>query len=280
MTSHDAVAFVRRVLKEKRVGHTGTLDPAAAGVLPICVGVATRLAEYLQAGEKEYLTEAVFGAETDSGDLLGDTVATGEIRHLNLEVLQAASAKFLGEIEQTPPMHSAIKVDGKKLYEIAREGGEVEIPVRQVTIREFELYGWESGHVPSVKGRVVCSGGTYIRSLVRDLGQAAGSRATMSFLVRSRSGRFRLEDAVTVEEFAANPTLMSVEDAALSSFETVLEDAGMVAEMSLGRKVPWEPQVSPIGENPILVLDREKATYVLASYAGGWLAPSKVLRAD
>src|SRR5690606_23904687 len=116
---------------------TGTLDPAAAGVLPICVGVATRLAEYLQAGEKEYIAEAIFGTETDSGDLLGAPVATGETSSLNLPDLQQAAKKFLGDIEQTPPMHSAIKVDGKKLYEIARAGGEVEIPVRQVTISEM-----------------------------------------------------------------------------------------------------------------------------------------------
>jgi tRNA pseudouridine55 synthase len=213
MTSHDAVAFVRRVLKNKRVGHTGTLDPAAAGVLPICVGQATRLAEYLQAGTKEYLAEATFGFETDTLDAVGQTIREAETSQINLEILRAALDGFRGEITQTPPLFSAIKQDGKKLYEIARAGGQTEIKSRKVTISKLEVTRFTEGEHPRAMLHIECSGGTYIRSLVRDLAIALGSAATMTFLVRSRSGGFVLDEAVSCEEFAANPTLIPFQEA-------------------------------------------------------------------
>jgi len=212
MTSHDAVAFVRRVLKEKRVGHTGTLDPAAAGVLPICVGQATRLVEDLQAGTKRYIAEATFGRETDSGDLLGEVVRESDASTLQLEDLRAAMDAFRGEIEQTPPLHSAIKVGGVKLYDLARSGQSVEIPTRRVTISHLHLSRWQGGENPRAMLDIECSGGTYIRSLVRDIGRAANSAATMSFLVRNRSGFFSLGNAVSPEEFEAEPKLVSLRE--------------------------------------------------------------------
>ncbi len=213
MTSHDAVAFVRRVLKEKRVGHTGTLDPAAAGVLPICVGQATRLVEDLQAGTKRYLAEATFGRETDSGDLLGQVVRQSDASGLQLEALRAVLDRFRGEIEQTPPLHSAIKVGGQKLYDLARSGQTIEIPTRRVTISHLYISRWQGGHTPRAMLDIECSGGTYIRSLVRDIGREAGFAATMSFLLRSRSGFFGLKDAVSSEEFEAEPKLVPLREA-------------------------------------------------------------------
>jgi tRNA pseudouridine55 synthase len=147
MTSHDAVAFVRRVLKNKRVGHTGTLDPAAAGVLPICVGQATRLVENLQAGTKEYLAEATFGFETDTLDAVGEVVRECDASNLDLETLRSAMNAFRGEITQTPPLHSAIKVDGQKLYDLARAGRTIEIPTRRVTISKLLVEKWLPANV-------------------------------------------------------------------------------------------------------------------------------------
>lgn len=206
MSSHDAVAAVRRSLGEKRVGHTGTLDPAAAGVLPICVGQATRLVEYLQAGTKEYRAEIVFGQTTDSGDLLGTVVEQMDTASLKEGQITAVLPQFVGQVTQVPPLHSAIKVDGKRLYEVAREGGTASIPTRQVHITSLQLLGFapaSPGHPARALIHVVCSGGTYIRSLVRDLALAAGSLGTMSFLVRTRSGSFQVQDAVPVEQIKA-----------------------------------------------------------------------------
>lgn len=212
MTSHDAVAFVRRVLKNKRVGHTGTLDPAAAGVLPICVGQATRLVEYLQAGTKEYIAEATFGYETDTLDAVGQTIREAPTAQINLEALRKALDGFRGEINQTPPLYSALKKDGQKLYEIARAGGELEIESRKVTISNLEVTRFFEGERPRAMIHIQCSGGTYIRSLVRDIGKALGSAATMTFLVRTRSGEFSSEQALSCEEFAAEPTLVPFEE--------------------------------------------------------------------
>ncbi len=206
MTSHDVVAFVRRQLGTKRVGHTGTLDPAAAGVLPVCVGQATRLVEYLQSGTKEYIAEATFGYETDTGDVVGQTVAEGDASPVTLEAVGAALDGFRGTITQTPPMHSAIKVGGKKLYDLARAGdSSVEIPTREVTISELKVsHFFPDEKQPRAILHIECSGGTYIRSLVRDIGRTVGCHATMSFLVRTRSGEFSLNHASTLEAIGAS----------------------------------------------------------------------------
>ena len=241
MTSHDAVAFVRRVLKEKRVGHTGTLDPGAAGVLPICVGQATRLVEDLQAGTKRYLAEATFGQETDSGDLLGEVVRTTDASALQLESLREVLGRFRGEIEQTPPLHSAIKVGGQKLYDLARSGQTVEIPTRRVIVSHLHVTRWQDGVNPRAMLDIECSGGTYIRSLVRDIGRELLSAATMSFLLRSRSGLFSVEDAVTPEEFEAAPQLLSLRGILqqLASFAHTSDE--LVLALWQGKQVEMPP---------------------------------------
>ncbi len=243
MTSHDAVAFVRRVLQEKRVGHTGTLDPAAAGVLPICVGQATRLVEYLQAGTKEYIAEMTFGHETDTLDAVGQTIREAPTSQVNLETLRAALDGFRGEITQTPPLYSAIKKDGQKLYEIARAGGEIEIPTRQVTISRLFMSRFIEGEKPRAMLEIQCSGGTYIRSLVRDIGNALGSAATMTFLVRNRSGRFQLREAISCEEFAQNPRLIELETILDSLVMSVIMNDAQTLALSQGKQINSPPEL-------------------------------------
>lgn len=210
MTSHDVVALVRRVAGLKRVGHTGTLDPAAAGVLPICLGQATRLVEYLQAGTKEYIAEATFGYETDTLDALGQVISEGATAGVHLESVRAALDNFRGDIEQMPPLYSAIKKEGKKLYELARAGVDVEdvaIEARPVHISRLFVTRFQAATAttpPRAMVHIECSGGTYIRSLVRDIGRGLGCGATMTFLVRGRSGAFLLNEAWTLEQIAGN----------------------------------------------------------------------------
>ncbi|BCM90226.1 tRNA pseudouridine synthase B [Abditibacteriota bacterium] len=257
MTSHDAVAFVRRVLKEKRVGHTGTLDPAAAGVLPICVGQATRLVEDLQAGTKRYIAEAQFGRETDSGDLLGHTVRECDASTLQLEEVRTALDGFRGEIEQTPPLHSAIKVGGQKLYDLARQGKEIEIPTRRVTISHLHISRWQEGDSPRAMLDIECSGGTYIRSLVRDIGRSVGNAATMSFLLRNRSGFFSLADAVSPEEFEREPKLVSLREALDWLALWTVQNDEMAFALWQGKRVA--PENSPLSLTPRKDREEEQA---------------------
>ena len=268
MTSHDAVAFVRRVLGLKKVGHTGTLDPAAAGVLPICVGQATRLAEYLQAGTKEYIAEATFGRQTDSGDLLGETIHEADFSHVNLETLREVLDQFRGEICQTPPLHSAIKVGGKKLYEIARAGEEIEIPTRQVTISRLLITRWQA---PRATIEIECSGGTYIRSLVRDISLALNSAATMTFLVRTRSGGFLLDDAVSCEAFAAKPELMPMAEVLGWCARSVVIDDAAVKAMSEGRAARLVGEM----EETIVVGNAAQTLFAFARRDGELFRPEK-----
>jgi tRNA pseudouridine55 synthase len=239
MTSHDVVSFVRRALGTKRVGHTGTLDPAAAGVLPVCIGQATRLVEYLQSGTKRYIAEATFGFETDTCDAVGQVVSEGDVSAVNLEALSGVLDSFRGPITQTPPLHSAIKVGGKKLYELARAGEtEVEIPTREVLVSQLLVTRFIEEDVrPRAMLEVECSGGTYIRSLVRDIGRGLGCGATMTFLVRTRSGSFTLEEASTLETFAKNPSsaIIPITEVLAWCADAVIEDDAAAHELGQGR---------------------------------------------
>jgi tRNA pseudouridine55 synthase len=247
LTSHDVVSCVRRALQTKRVGHTGTLDPAAAGVLPVCVGQATRLVEYLQAGTKEYIAEATFGFETDSGDGVGEVVAQSDASQISIAELRAALDDFRGEITQTPPIFSAIKQGGKKLYELARDGAdesEIEIPTRQVVISQLQLTHFfdEQKNAPRAMLHIECSGGTYIRSLVRDIGRALGTHATMTFLVRTRSGAFAMEHARTLEEISTlkESALVPMPGVLpLCAAQTIISDAAARA-FSQGKTAPLD----------------------------------------
>ena len=195
-TSSDVVAKLRGILHERRIGHSGTLDPMATGLLVVFVGRATRAVEFAEAQEKQYLAGLRLGLVTDTQDTTGTRIG-GEGREVTDEELSAALDRFRGEIQQIPPMYSAIKIGGKKLYEIARRGVEVERKARAVTISELELLDRE-GEECSL--RVTCSKGTYIRTLCHDIGQVLGCGGCMSSLRRSRAGIFSLADAHSLEE--------------------------------------------------------------------------------
>ncbi|MHB9145920.1 MAG: tRNA pseudouridine(55) synthase TruB [Symbiobacteriia bacterium] len=202
-TSHDVVAIVRRLTGQRRAGHTGTLDPAAAGVLVVCLGAATRAVEYLLAQDKEYRAEVTFGLATDTLDGMGQPVAEAPADGLTAGDVEAVLARFRGNIQQVPPVVSAIKVGGQRLYDLARQGREVQPEPRRVTISHLELVDFQPGMRPRAIIDVACSKGTYIRSLARDLGEAVGLPAFLSFLLRRRAGSFRLEDCLSLEELAA-----------------------------------------------------------------------------
>jgi tRNA pseudouridine55 synthase len=198
-TSHDMVARVRRGTREKKVGHAGTLDPMATGVLVLCLGPATRLSEYVMQSPKIYRARVRFGIETDTYDADGQIVAENPDQ-VTREAVEAALGAFRGEIEQVPPMYSAIKQQGKKLYELARAGQEVERAARTVTISRLDLTGWDP---PYADLEIACSPGTYIRSLAFDLGRAVGVGAHLSALERAASGSFTAEEAVRWPDFEA-----------------------------------------------------------------------------
>jgi tRNA pseudouridine55 synthase len=210
-TSHDVVARVRRILKEKRVGHTGTLDPFATGVLVTLVGRATRLAQFLSGAEKEYEANIRLGYATDTGDMTGarrvDASVAVDCATLVRAQIEEAFARLRGEIEQTPPMYSAKKVGGKKLYELARRGEEIERKAVRVRISVFEILDREDGAffthnedgTCDVRARVVCSAGTYVRVLAESVGAALGTGAHLAALRRTRAGEFRIESAVALE---------------------------------------------------------------------------------
>lgn len=202
MTSHDVVDVLRRLAGVRRIGHTGTLDPGACGVLVLCVGRATRIAEFLTGQDKGYRAEFTFGVETDSGDAYGEVLSELEAAGLRKDELEAALAEFTGEIEQVPPMVSAVKVGGRRLYEHARRGESVEIPARRIKVTEFRLIRFSPGTRPRALVHVECSKGTYVRALARDLGARLGVGAHASFVLRTHAGALALEDSLTLEEIS------------------------------------------------------------------------------
>ncbi len=207
MTSHDVVSVLRRVTKIKQIGHTGTLDPFAEGVLPICIGKATRLIEYLQ-DDKEYLATVQFGAATNTFDLDGEKVFTSD-KKVSRDDIKEGLKSFEGEISQLPPIFSAIKVKGKKLYEYARKGEEVEIQPRKVVIENIELKNFDE-ELQQAQILLKCSKGTYIRSIANDLGKNLGCGGYLIKLIRTQAGKFRVEnsvqlDGIDVESNVINP---------------------------------------------------------------------------
>lgn len=196
LTSHDVVAKLRRVIKVKQIGHTGTLDPFATGVLPVCIGKATRLIEYLE-DDKEYLATVQFGKNTDTYDLDGEVAETFE-KKVNQDDVEGILDKFRGEIMQLPPIYSAIKVNGKKLYEYARKGEDVNIEPRKVFISKLELVEFDA-ETQSAKLLVSCSKGTYIRSIAYDIGKELQCGGYLTALERTKAGMFLVKDSVPLD---------------------------------------------------------------------------------
>lgn len=195
-TSHDVVAKMRGILRQKKIGHTGTLDPDATGVLPVCLGKATKLCDVIADWDKTYETELLLGRETDTEDISGTILKESEVT-VNEETIQQIIFSFIGDYMQVPPMYSAKKIKGKKLYELAREGIVIERPPCAVNISSIEI---KEISLPFVRFLVSCSKGTYIRSLCRDIGEKAGCGGCMSSLIRTRVSAFSIEDAITLEQ--------------------------------------------------------------------------------
>jgi tRNA pseudouridine55 synthase len=198
-TSHDCVAIVRRILRTKRVGHGGTLDPAATGVLPIAVGKATRLLQFMPP-QKEYRAWIRLGVQTTTDDLEGEVIRTCDASTLTVDNVAPLLKQFIGKVTQIPPAYSAIQKDGKRLYELARAGEVVDVPERTVEIYEIEVLDWYEGESPEIVVRIACGSGTYIRAIARDLGTMLNTGGTLAKLQRTLSCNLRLEDSLTLEE--------------------------------------------------------------------------------
>lgn len=199
MTSHDVVSAVRKILNTKKVGHTGTLDPDASGVLPICVGKATKVSEFILNKDKEYLCEMTLGISTDTYDSSGTILNRSKDIYFDIDDIEKAFDKQRGEIEQFPPVYSALKVNGKRMCDLVRSGREDEIVLksRKVNIKNLDILRFEKNKVVF---KVECSKGTYVRSICHDIGEELGCGAHMSLLIRTSSGMFKLEDSITLEE--------------------------------------------------------------------------------
>jgi tRNA pseudouridine55 synthase len=250
-TSHDVVDRVRELTGIRRVGHAGTLDPLATGVLLVCIGKATRVSEYLMAGSKVYRARVRLGVATDTYDAEGQVVASASVDPIEVgrAQVEAALTRFRGVIEQVPPMYSALKHEGKPLHRLARRGVEVERKPRRVEISRLELTEWEP---PECTLEVACSPGTYVRALAHDLGQSLGCGAHLTGLVRLASGEFRLENAVTLEALAQATTadrwadLLHPIDAALARFPALHLDADAARRLCRGQAITLASQAPPL----------------------------------
>ncbi|MBR4173189.1 MAG: tRNA pseudouridine(55) synthase TruB [Clostridia bacterium] len=273
-TSHDMVNFVRRLTGIKKVGHTGTLDPDATGVLPICVGKATKAADMLTASDKEYKTQLVLGKTTSTQDATGEILSETEVNLTEAEILNTVS-QFIGEIEQIPPMFSAIKKDGKKLYELARKGIEVERKPRKVII-----YGIDVTEVDLKSNTVTlvvrCSKGTYIRTLCEDIGKRLGCGAYMNTLVRTKSAGFSIEQSFTVEELVKlqeeNALYRAVLplDSIFCEYEKIKLPDFLAQKVKNGVKIRWERaengknyRIYDEKDNFLCISDGDRGTLVL-----------------
>ncbi len=274
-TSHDVVAYFRKLLKIKKIGHTGTLDPFAEGVLPICIGNSTRLIEYLP-DDKAYLAFVQFGKATDSYDIEGNVIFQSDKKVAKEDVEQALK-KFEGDIEQLPPIYSAIKVNGKKLYEYAREGKSVEIKPRKVTIYKIELKNFDyDNQVAQVY--VECSKGTYIRSIANDLGQVLGCGGYLTRLIRTKAGKFLLENSKKMEDFSSKEIVENnlIEPISMLNYETYSLNDSEKIDISNGK--PLLNKSIKNAENLILVYN--DCIKAIASSCDGCIKVKKVFNND
>lgn len=247
ISSARVVSLVRRALDMKKVGHTGTLDLEASGVLPIVVGKATRVSDYMMTKDKVYETEMILGSKTDTLDAAGEITEKSDKKVSKEEFLEAMNT-FRGEIEQIPPMYSALKVNGKKLYDLAREGIEIERKRRKVTIYDIKLLDFD---FPKATIRVTCSKGTYIRTLVDDIGERLGTYAYVDELVRTRVGDFDIKDAIKSEDILnleKNDIIKALRpiDSALKDFDKIVLDRRYLDNLVNGQIVEVEEKVNDI----------------------------------
>jgi len=243
MTSHDVVDRVRRVTGQRKVGHAGTLDPMATGVLLICLGQATRVAEYLMAGDKTYRARIRLGVTTDSYDAEGEVVHEGDTSHVTRSHVESELSGFVGLLEQVPPMYSAVKHGGTPLYRIARRGQTVKRRPRKVTIHEMELREWWP---PDLEVKVRCSKGTYVRALAHELGQRLGCGAHLIGLIRTACGPFHIAQSTTLEDLERTVNegqiarILQPLEAALNGFPVAVVDDETARRITLGQRVRLE----------------------------------------
>jgi tRNA pseudouridine55 synthase len=239
-TSHDCVAKLRRLFNTRRIGHAGTLDPLATGVLPIAIGRATRLLQFLRS-DKAYRAVIRLGITTTTDDLEGDILNQQPVPHLKLEAVKTALQQFQGTIQQAPPIYSAIQVDGQRLYDLARTGKTVEVPIRTVEVSDIKVVGWEAGDFPEVEIEIACGSGTYIRAIARDLGTSLHTFGTLGNLIRTKSSGFDLENSLTleqVEEQLQQQTFQPVfPDTALRHLEAIVLSPILAKRWSQGQRI-------------------------------------------
>lgn len=273
MTSHDVVAKIRRALKLKKIGHAGTLDPLATGVLVLCLGKATRLSEYAMSSIKRYRARVFLGAVTDTYDAEGEIQEQIDASHLTHNDVENALAMFVGDIEQLPPIYSAIKQGGRKLYELARAGESIERNLRPVTISQIKLIEWSP---PEFAIDVVCSSGTYIRSLAFDIGQFLGVGAYLSGLVRTASGQFRVENAVSMEAILTDENWRShliPADSVIADYPALYLDAATTTDVICGRSIEI---VERLDMDLVRAYNSEGEFIALVKPVSGRLQPHKV----
>jgi tRNA pseudouridine55 synthase len=272
-TSHDVVAKLRGVLRTRKVGHAGTLDPDATGVLLVGVGSVTRLLRWLSASTKAYTCEVVFGVETTTLDDSGDLVATHDMSGVTAADVDAVLVRFRGDIEQVPPMYSAVQIGGKRLHELARKGEEVERAARSVHVERLELHTTPDPLVYSMQ--VECSAGTYVRSLAADIGSALGGGAHLRNLRRTRSGSFSVEEAVPLEAVTVEGLLSPSE--ALRHLPAARVDGDIRVAVGHGKVLPCDV-LGVDGEGPWRVLDDAGALVaVYERHRGATVKPAVVL---
>jgi tRNA pseudouridine55 synthase len=276
MTSHDVVARVRRLAGTRRVGHAGTLDPMATGVLLVGVGRATRLLGHLSLHDKDYLATARLGQSTDTDDAEGNVVATRPSSEITTDDIMAAARDLVGDIEQRPPGVSAIKVDGKRAYARVRAGEEVVLPSRRVQVERLEIHEISaSGEVVDVDFEVRCSSGTYVRAIARDLGEKLGVGGHLTALRRTRVGRFDLTVARSLASLEQAFTLISLDDAAAAAFTRRDLDAADAERLTHGGRLPASgvdgtpvAAFGPDGTFIALLEDRGETAYPVAVFVG------------
>lgn len=254
-TSHDCVAKLRRLLKTKKIGHGGTLDPAATGVLPIAVGRATRLLQYLP-GDKAYRAVVQLGITTDTDDLDGTVLTRTLADHLTQATVSAQLSHFQGKIQQIPPMYSAVHVDGQRLYDLARKGNidPVNVPTRHVTVHHINVVDWQSGEAPRITLEINCGTGTYIRSIARDLGENLGVGGTLASLLRIQSSGFTLETSMPLAALLeqSEPIQLITPAVALEHLPVIVLSSDAGRRWCLGQRLPQSSAIDL--EQPVRVV--------------------------
>ncbi len=257
-TSHDCVARVRRLLRSSKVGHGGTLDPAASGVLPIAVGKATRLLQFLSQ-DKAYRATIKLGITTTTDDLEGEIIASQPATGLSLEQVVSVLPRFQGKIVQVPPQYSAIQVQGKRLYDLARAGEQVEVPARTVDIFKIEILDWRAGEFPQLDVEIACGGGTYIRAIARDLGVALQTGGTLAALTRISSSGFDLVDSHSLDELEAQVTQGTWKPIsptfALQHLQAITLPSAVALKWCQGQRICWNDNLTTAIDTPCRIYD-------------------------